>query len=76
MNAKRRKQIAEIIAKLEDIQADVLMLQEAEVEALENLPEGLQAAERGQAMQEAAEQLESASQGLEESINNLQEAQA
>ena len=44
-----------------------------EQDKFDNMPEGLQESERGEAMQEAIEQLETACENLDEVINCLQE---
>ena len=45
-----------------------------ENECFENMPEGLQNSERGEAAQEAIDNLESAMNNIEEAIDNLNEA--
>ena len=51
-------------------------VKDEEAEAYENLPEGLQGSERGEAMQEAIDSLESAYDGLEDVISSVEEAGA
>lgn len=58
MNAARRK-------KLEEIKADLACLLEAEQTAHDNLPESIQAGERGDKMQETSDALQNAIDELE-----------
>lgn len=67
MNAKRRKALRAVIAKLEELDSLRQEIQERmeevkneEQEALENMPESLQESERGQQMQEYIDTMESA----------------
>ncbi len=71
MNKDRRKQIADIISQFRDIPdlaeiaSLVRELADAEQEAFENMPGGLQASERGQASEAAAAALSEAADALE-----------
>ena len=65
MNAKRRKSLRVIIAKLEEMESLRQEIQEQlgeiideEQEALDNMPESLQESERGQKMQEYIDTME------------------
>ena len=48
-------------------------MKEDEEDKFDNMPEGLQESERGEAMQEAIEQLETACDNLDEVISALEE---
>ena len=48
-------------------------MKDEEEDKFDNMPEGLQESERGEAMQEAIEQLETACDNLDEVISALQE---
>ena len=48
-------------------------MKDDEEEKFDNMPEGLQESERGEAMQEAIEQLETACDSLDEVISALEE---
>ena len=72
MNKMRRKELARIAAKLEEldalraeIQEELEAVIEEEQEALENMPESLQEGERGQQMQEYIDAMEYALDDLE-----------
>lgn len=73
MNKMRRKELARIVAKLEELEAlrqeiqeELEAVMEEEQEALDNMPEGLQESEKGQQMQEYIYTMESALDDLEE----------
>jgi len=73
MNTQRRKVITEIVAKLDTIQAAIFALQEEEQEAFDNLPESLQAGEKGEAMETAVGLLEEAVNSVGDAIDGLGE---
>ena len=58
MNKERRKIIASVNEKLGEIIALLEEVTEAEREAFENMPEGLQSSERGELMESAIDTLE------------------
>lgn len=65
MNAKRRKALAAIITRLEEldsmreeIREQLAAVRDEEQEALENMPESLQESDRGQQMQEYIDTME------------------
>lgn len=74
MNNTRRKQIAAIMAKLEELKEEVEALHDEEQECFDNLPEGIQYSERGEAMEAAADNLDSAFSSIEEALEYLEEA--
>lgn len=73
MNAKQRKELQGYVDSLEEIKSNIETMMEEEQEKLDNMPEGLQESERGEAMQEAIDNLESASVSLEEAIDYINE---
>lgn len=73
MNAQGRKEIAKYIASLNEIKDKLVSMKDDEENKFDNMPEGLQESERGEAMQEAIEQLETACDNLDEAISALQE---
>lgn len=73
MNKKRRVQIQEVIAKIDDISSLLQGILDDEQEAFENMPEGLQSSENGMVSEEAQGSLEAAIEALEESIVCLEE---
>ena len=73
MNKIRRKELAKIVAKLEELEAlhqeimeELEAVRDEEQEALDNLPENLQESERGEQMQEYIDAMESAMDDLEQ----------
>ena len=67
MNNERRKVINKMIAKLEEVQSELDSCRVLEIEAYDNMPEGLQKSERGDRMQENIDIL----YGVYESIDDL-----
>lgn len=67
MNKERRKAIDLITDKLLEMQTELEEIKAEEEEAYDNLPEGIQASERGEEMQGYIEQ-------MEEALNSLQDA--
>lgn len=85
MNNARRKELRKIITRLEklnfelqEISSDLGNIITEEEEAYDNLPEGIQASERGEQMQEIIDQLYNAQSDLddiqlEEVYNQIEE---
>ena len=73
MNAKQRKELQGYADGLEKIKCAIEEMREDEECKFDNMPEGLQESERGEAIQEAIDNLESASSSLEEAIDYLNE---
>ena len=73
MNKQRRKWLEKIIGQLETAKGEIDSVAEEEREAYENLPEGIQESDRGDAMCENADDLEQASSELDDLIQNLNE---
>jgi len=74
MNAKQRKEINNLISKMEEIAYLIDEIKQEEEEKFDNLPDGLQGSEIGEAMSNAVEYLQSAQDSTEEVIENLQNA--
>ena len=74
MNNERRKEIAAILEKVTELRGKVEDLQNAEQEAFDNMPEGLQQSERGQACENAASRLDDAMTAFDEIESALEEA--
>lgn len=73
MNNDRRRRIASICTQLDAIREERDALAEEEREAFDNMPESLQASERGQASEGAADALDTARDATEEAISSLGE---
>lgn len=76
MNARTRKQISDIVGTLEQLSSDIESIRDEEQEKYDNMPEGLQSGEKGEAMQSAVDALTSAIDAASEVQNYLEEAQA
>lgn len=70
MNNKRRKEIIDIIRKIENLVENVLS---EEQDAFDNMPESLQCSYNGSISEDAQSSLESAIDCLEEAISYLEE---
>lgn len=71
MNKQRRKQVAELLAKLETLKDEVHECACEEREAFDNMPEGLQQSERGQDTEAAADALADALNDVESAVDAL-----
>ena len=74
MNKVIRKRINEIMENLQSLRDEIEMIADEEQEKFNNLPEGLQATERGEAFEGAIESLQSSMEEIDEAIEYLQEA--
>ena len=73
MNKQRRKWLSDVITKLEEAKTDIESIAEEEREAYDNLPEGIQESDKGDAMYENADNLDQAASDLDDLISNLNE---
>ncbi len=71
MNASRRKALLKLAEKVGDIRAELEAARDHEQEYYDNMPESLQAGERGDRAQVSIDALESAAQSLEEVENYI-----
>jgi len=76
MNAERRKILAQAQQLIEEAQSLVEQAAGEERDYYDNMPEGLQAGERGERADEVATLLEELDENLSEAIGTLSEAQA
>lgn len=74
MNNARRKQIADAIQKIEEAKTLLEIVRDEEQDAFDNMPEGLQAGERGQKMEEAISRVEDSISEIENAVEGLNEA--
>jgi len=73
MNKKDRSALEELMAKLEVIKEEIEGLDEYEREKFDNLPEGIQASDRGQAIEAAADSLDGIVADLENVLDSYRE---
>ena len=74
MNDGRRKQIAELLTKIEEAMAEAQVIIEAEQESFDGMPESLQSGANGEKSQEAISNLEQAASDLESARDALETA--
>lgn len=75
MNDQRRKQLKALVLELVDLRERVEAIHREEAEAFENMPEGFQTSERGQASEQAASDLDDALTAFDEIAAALEQAQ-
>jgi flagellar biosynthesis chaperone FliJ len=73
MNKKRREEIQKIRDIFEEKKEELECLKDEEQECYDNLPEPIQAGERGDTMQENIDNLDYAISNIEDAISNLDE---
>ncbi|EDQ3448700.1 hypothetical protein B5A97_000367 [Salmonella enterica subsp. enterica serovar Larochelle] len=76
MNNERRKCLTALSQQLAELKDDVQVVLDEEEDAFNNLPEGLQNGERGDAMQTAIVALDATLNALEEACEQLMETMA
>lgn len=74
MNADRRKRLRQAAALLSEARELISAVQEEEQEAYDNMPESLQAGDKGTKMSETADALDTLAQELENAESGLEEA--
>lgn len=72
MNKQNRKVIEGYINSLEDIKQNIESMLEDEETKFDNMPEGLQESERGEALQNAIDNLDSAISAIEEAVEYIE----
>ena len=72
MNALRRKELRKAIELIEQAKSIVEQMQAEEQDCFDNLPEGIQNSERGEAIEECAYKLDEVLEGLEEQVDELE----
>lgn len=73
MNKERRLKLCEIVEKLNLIEGELEDIAREERDAFDNLSEGIQCSERGEAMEAAADELEDVSSEVSELASRLEE---
>jgi vacuolar-type H+-ATPase subunit I/STV1 len=71
MNNARRKQINELIDRIDELQSQLESVRDEEQEYFDNMPENLQQGDKGQSAEQAASDLGSAHDSLVESLEYL-----
>lgn len=73
MNKQRRKYLSTALEYLEQAQIIVESVKDEEQEAFDNMPEGLQYSERGEAMEEGLYTLEEIYDSIQEMMDQITE---
>lgn len=74
MNNDRRKKLAAILQKIEDAKSELESLRDEEQDYYDNMPEGIQAGEKGDKSQTAIDAMESAIDDLDSVHSSIEEA--
>jgi hypothetical protein len=72
MNKARRKQISEVIERLQAISTDLEEIAGEEQEYFDNMPEGFQQCGRGQRAEEVAADIDCAAQSVNDLVSDLE----
>lgn len=76
MNKLRREDLTRAVALIADAKEIIEGARDEEQESFENLPEGIQMGERGEAMEQAADRLTEALDQFDEIESAIEEAKA
>jgi len=74
MNKDTRKQLTDKIGTIEELISELETIRDEEQEKYDNMPEGLQSGEKGEAMQSAIDALESAISSADEVKSYMEDA--
>jgi len=74
VNKTRRAQLQKVRIALEDQKTELEELSDAELEAWENMPESIQASDRGEAMEAAAELMAEAADDIAHTLDTIYNA--
>lgn len=73
MNKARRKQLEKVVEVLTAQMEELETIKDEELDAFDNLPEGIQCSERGETMEENVDELDSIITDLENVIDSINE---
>jgi len=74
MNAARRKSINTLVGRMQDIIDELIELKDEEQDYYDNMPQGLQEGDKGEAATENIDALEAAIGSLEDARSSAEEA--
>lgn len=74
MNKNRRKALADVQVKIEELKGILESLKEAEEEYRDNMPENLWGSERYEKAETACDELDNAVDSLDDAISSIEEA--
>jgi flagellar biosynthesis chaperone FliJ len=75
MNKARRKQLADIASKIEELREELESIMNDEEEYRDNMPENMQESERYEKSDEACYEMQNAIDSLEEAISSIETSQ-
>ena len=73
MTKKDKKQLEDLLVKIEDIRAAIEAMKEAEEEKYDNMSDGWQESERGCTMAENIDSLDTVFSGLDDAVEAINE---
>lgn len=71
MNAQRRKEIQAVLERLDDVAAEIRRIGDGEREYYDNMPESIQAGEKGERADETASRIDEIADALDEQYSVL-----
>lgn len=74
MNKMNRKQLSDLISRIETIHEELDEIKDGEEEKFDNLPENLQDSEKGEAFSEVIDFLDTAVEDLNDAVEQIQNA--
>lgn len=74
MNKMNRKQLSDLISRIETIHEELDEIKDGEEAKFDNMPESLQDSEKGESLSEVIDFLDSASESLNECVESIQSA--
>ena len=74
MNKQRRKELNDIIERLDGIIADIEALRDEEQDYFDNMPENLQGSEKGEMAENAISEMDNAISSIEDAIGSIETA--
>ena len=74
MNKMNRKQLSDLISRIETIHEELDEIKDGEEEKIDNMPENLLDSEKGEALSEIIDFLDSATERLNECVESIQSA--
>lgn len=74
MNKEGRKRLSDLLSKIEEIEGEISTIKDEEQDKFDNLPEGLQASDKGTQIEETIGYLEEAENCLQELMSNIDNA--
>ena len=74
MNKMNRKQLSDLISRIETLHEELDEIKDGEEEKYDNMPENLQESDRGETLSDIIDCLDSAAEDLNNAVENIQSA--